>query len=145
MPALTQVKFSILTLCIVFGAQQALSQHLRLDCEVRQYGEYSAGEARKVAESWIPSTSTHIINNRKSYHVEYNAYGSARHGSNRIYFNYPSLSEEDLGRNIKYTYLTKKNLFIGVVHFGPNLYSLHTRGKCTAQILPQDEAARFFR
>ncbi|MCY4007680.1 MAG: hypothetical protein OXE84_12795 [Rhodobacteraceae bacterium] len=91
---------------ILAYTQPVLSQHFELDCEVDHYGKYSSGESRKIAETWFPPKSTHIISNRKSYHVEFGIVGTASQPKSRLNFIYPLYTDDGgLLRPVKYTYL----------------------------------------
>ncbi len=144
MTARIKTTLAILAVGLAATAHPALAQSVRLDCEVKQYGEYAHGEAREVAESWIPPTSTHVIHAGKSAHVDWGHVGSASAVNNRIYFQYPLYSEDSLPRVVKYTYLRKHNILIGVLVTEANAWDIRTRGTCTSRPLSPARAAEFF-
>ncbi len=144
MSRLTKTTLAILAIGLAATAHPALAQSVRLDCEVKQYGEYAHGEAREVAESWIPPTSTHVIHAGKSIHVDWSLVGSGRATGSRIYFQYPLYSETNLRRVVKYTYLRKTGVLIGFLDTGANTWTIQTRGTCTSRPLSPARAAEFF-
>ncbi len=144
MAGLTKATLAILAASIVFAGHQALSQTVRLNCEVKHYGEYSHGEARAVAESWIPPLPTHVISAGQSAHVEWGLIGSARAVNNRIYFQYPLFSGDSLSRVVKYTYLNKTGVLIGFMATEAGAWGIRARGKCRSSALTPKQAAEYF-
>ncbi|MCY4327206.1 MAG: hypothetical protein OXC53_06430 [Rhodobacteraceae bacterium] len=126
-------------------AQPIFAQHYQLDCEVSHYGKYSSGEARKVAESWFPQKSTHIISGDKSYHVEFGIIGTASQPRNRINFTYPLYSENGLSRPVKFTYLSQNDKLTGIMHPGVHNFDIQVSGKCHSGDLTRNQAAAYFR
>ncbi len=126
--------------------QPVLSQHFELDCEIDHYGKYSSGESRKIAETWFPPKSTHIISNRKSYHVEFGIVGTASQPKNRINFTYPLYTDDGgLLRPVKYTYLIKNNKLTGISHSSASYWDIQIFGKCSSRSLTKSQAEKYFR
>ncbi|MCY4260178.1 MAG: hypothetical protein OXC91_07945 [Rhodobacteraceae bacterium] len=97
-----------------------------------------------MAESWIPPISTHVISAGQSAHIGSGLVGSARTVNIRIYFQYPLFSENSLGRVVKYTYLSKTGVLIGIMATEAGAWDIRARGKCRSSALTPKQAAEYF-
>ena len=119
---------TILSLFMMLSASLAFGEPWELTCKMTDYKQsgYGTGKYLKVAKSWIPEETVHIIDFPGTQLTTWgNVFGSAEFGES-IKLKY----ELDSTSTVTYTYFPKTNVVIGRADFSGFIGIKGIRGKC---------------
>ncbi len=120
---------TILSLFMMLPASLAFSEPWELTCKMTDYKQsgYDTGKSLKVAKSWIPEETVHIIEFPGTQLTTWgNVFGTAEFGDTiKLVYKF----ENNLSV-VTYTYFPKSNVVIGRADFSGFIGIKGVRGKC---------------